>query len=135
MQEQVSEAAGRQFSALVIDNDYLDRDMLRIALESAKYRVIEARTGQHAENSLVAQRFDLLILDLQIPALDGRQFLKTVRAKDEHKHTHVIVITDTAHMATTEIHDLADFVMFKPINVVKFTEFARRIRSMATRAE
>jgi hypothetical protein len=45
-----------------------------------------------------------------------------------HRKMRVVVVTANAHMATGEVNELADFVMYKPINVMQFAEFAERIK-------
>lgn len=66
---------------LVIDDASLARLYYRQALESAGFEVGEAFNGIEALEALLATRFDLLIVDVNMPQMDGLSFLETLRAK------------------------------------------------------
>lgn len=65
---------------LVIDDEMPIRRMLRIALKSAGYEVLEAENGETGLASIVRQQPDLVVLDLGLPDLDGHQVLAELRA-------------------------------------------------------
>jgi CheY-like chemotaxis protein len=118
---------GEQYTALVIDDNLNNRDIFRIALESVGFTVSECEDGFSGLQVLAANTFHLLILDLQMPLIDGHMVLHKVREQPRHTHMNIFVVTANAHMATDDIHDLADYVMLKPINVVEFADFAKRL--------
>jgi two-component system chemotaxis response regulator CheY len=66
---------------LVIDDAGLVRLYYRSALEAAGFEVGEALNGLEALEHLVAGRFDLLIVDVNMPQMDGVSFLRVLRAK------------------------------------------------------
>jgi CheY-like chemotaxis protein len=117
-------------TALVIDDNFFNRDIFKIALETAGYNVTQAEGGAEGISELERDTFDLLVLDLQMPTVDGRSVLRTLRTNPLHKNMRIVIVTANPHMATDELTDIADYVMYKPINVVEFSEFARRLRSM-----
>ncbi len=119
------------YSALIIDDNWFNRDIFRIALESAGYSVTELDNGQEGIKVLEQQTFNLLILDLQMPLVDGRTVLVKVREHSLHKKMRVVVVTANAHMATSDVDEMADYVMYKPINVMEFSEFVRRLKNMS----
>ena len=116
------------YTALVVDDNFFNRHIFHIALESVGYTVSESEDGVHSVAVLNEKTFDLLVLDLQMPTLDGRAVLKLVRANPLHKNMRVIVVTANAHMATEDIDEMADYIMHKPIDVVEFSEFVRRLK-------
>lgn len=65
---------------LVIDDEMPIRRMLRIALKSAGYEVLEAENGETGLATIVRQQPDLVVLDLGLPDLDGHQVLAELRA-------------------------------------------------------
>lgn len=65
---------------LVIDDEMPIRRMLRIALKSAGYEVLEAENGETGLATIVRQQPDLVVLDLGLPDLDGHQALAELRA-------------------------------------------------------
>lgn len=115
-------------SALIIDDNWFNRDIFRIALESAGYRVSEASGGPAGLQILERETFNLLILDLQMPTIDGNTVLRSVRSRAFHKDMHVVVVTAHLHMAAGDIEALSDFVMGKPINIAEFTMFVERLK-------
>lgn len=119
----------RTSTALVVDDNFYNRDIFRIALENAGFVVSEMEDGAQGLSILKQQTFDLLILDLQMPHVDGLTLLRSLRASNGREHIFVVVVTANAHMATTEVQGLADYVMYKPISVPEFTAFVGRLRT------
>lgn len=73
-------AAGR---VLVVDDQEDIRDMARLVLEGAGYGVTTATSGREALRLARAEVFDLMLLDINMPDLDGWATLKLLRADDE----------------------------------------------------
>jgi DNA-binding response OmpR family regulator len=66
---------------LVVDDDLTTRKMLRFVLEQqAGHRVVEAEHAAHAEQCLAEDRFDLAMIDLVMPGIDGLELCKRIRA-------------------------------------------------------
>jgi two-component system KDP operon response regulator KdpE len=65
--------------ALVIDDEVQIRRLLRLTLEAATYRVIDASTGQAGLTEAATRRPDIVILDLGLPDLDGTEVLRRLR--------------------------------------------------------
>lgn len=118
-------------AALIIDDNFYNRHIFHIALEAVGYQVVETEDGIAGLSTLETQPFHLLVLDLQMPVMDGRAVLNKLRTQDRYRDMHIIVVTANAHMATSDIDDLADYVMYKPIDVQEFSEFARRLKQIA----
>jgi CheY-like chemotaxis protein len=115
-------------TALIVDDNWHNRNIFKIALESVGYKVMESADGVEGIATLENQTFDLLVLDLQMPNVDGRKVLQTVKAQPFHSKMSVLVVTANAHMATDDISNLADYIMYKPIDVVEFSGFASRLK-------
>jgi DNA-binding response OmpR family regulator len=66
---------------LVVDDDLTTRKMLRFVLEQqAGHRVVEAEHAAQAEQCLAEERFDLAMVDLVMPGIDGLELCKRIRA-------------------------------------------------------
>ncbi len=78
---------------LIVDDSLSMRQLVKAALSSAGYMVLDACDGQDALNKLVGQRVNLIISDVNMPNMDGITFLKTLKNKPEHKFTPVVMLT------------------------------------------
>ncbi len=66
---------------LVVDDDLTTRKMLRFVLEQqAGHRVLEAEDGEAAQRALDGERFDLVMVDVVMPGIDGLELCKRIRA-------------------------------------------------------
>ena len=68
-------------SILVVDDNPDDRNLFKRMLEGAGYSVVESSSGREALTAVEKTRFDLMILDLSMPDLDGFDVLRAVRSK------------------------------------------------------
>ncbi len=78
---------------LVVDDDPGARELLRRTLESQGHRVREAQDGRAALERLAETRPSLILLDLQMPRMNGFEFLHELRQKPAWRDIPVIVVT------------------------------------------
>jgi len=78
---------------LVVDDDADFRVGLRMALEMKGYQVEEAENGEIALAKLTAKAPLLVLLDLQMPVMNGREMLQRMRATPELKEVPVVIIS------------------------------------------
>jgi two-component system, cell cycle response regulator DivK len=81
---------------LVADDRPSSRELLRLVLERAGYAVIEAEDGQQALEQARAESPDLILLDLQMPGLDGYQVLAALRGEARFADLPVLALTASA---------------------------------------
>jgi PAS domain S-box-containing protein len=84
-------SAGRL--ALVIDDLPDNRGVLRHGLEREGWTVIEAENGRLGLDLFAARKPDLVLLDLMMPVMDGFEFLRELRYRDDGRKVPVVVIT------------------------------------------
>ena len=75
---------------LIVDDDAQVRRLCRLALEESGYLVGEATNGKNALAAIEETDFDLIVLDLAMPDMDGFEFLKTVHVKSPNLRIVVI---------------------------------------------
>lgn len=68
---------------LLVDDDAHMREVMRFALEKAGHQVTEARDGAEAFALAQQQAFDLVVLDIVMPELDGLELCRKLRARGE----------------------------------------------------
>ena len=78
---------------LVVDDDADFRTGLRIALEMKGYQVDEAAHGEEALLKLLEKPPLLVLLDLQMPVMNGREMLQRMRGTPELKDVPVVIIS------------------------------------------
>jgi two-component system, chemotaxis family, chemotaxis protein CheY len=78
---------------LVVDDSASVRQVAGIALRGAGYEVIDAADGKQALTKLNGDKIHLIICDINMPQMDGIEFLKHVKAHPSYKFTPVIMLT------------------------------------------
>jgi two-component system, cell cycle response regulator len=79
---------------LVVDDDSMSRKLLRRAVETQGYEVVDAATGAEALKALAGdQSFDAVLLDIEMPELDGFETLERIKADESISHLPVIMIS------------------------------------------
>jgi DNA-binding response OmpR family regulator len=68
---------------MVVDDDREIVEMTRMILESGGYRVIPAFSGEEALNRVGTERPDLILLDINMPGMDGWELLKLLKVDQE----------------------------------------------------
>ena len=85
---------------LVVDDDAVTRRVLKQILTGPmQASVVEAANGMGALDMINREQPDLVVLDLQMPGLDGIEALRTIRTWRHTRHLPVIVITSSADEA------------------------------------
>ncbi len=76
---------------LVADDEAAVRDLLTRVLGNAGHEVVAVESGEAALRKLARERFDVLVVDKNLPSMDGLDVMRLVR--DHHPHLCAIMIT------------------------------------------
>ena len=68
-----------KLTVLIVDDEQSIRRFLRVSLESQKYAIFEASTGQDALAKVVSEKPDIVVLDLGLPDMDGVDITRLIR--------------------------------------------------------
>jgi DNA-binding response OmpR family regulator len=85
--------ASEQYSLLVVDDNEMNRDMLGRRLQRQGYRVTMAVDGRQALDIMSQQPFDLVLLDIMLPVMNGYEVLEELRASQSLSQIPVIITT------------------------------------------
>jgi len=115
---------------LVVEDDALLAEGLTSVLARAGHVVEHATTGRHADILLVDEQFDLVVLDVGLPDIDGFEVLRRLRQR--HSATNVLVLTarDAVEDRVRGLDLGADDYLTKPFSV---NEFEARVRALLRR--
>lgn len=116
--------------ALVVDDNQDNRLLMKLGLTQAGYEVTEAKDGLDGLDKIKTRSFHLLILDLQMPRLNGLEVLRQLRKDKAYDHLHIVVATANPHLAVTDdLYEYADFVLQKPLDLMAFIQLAQRVKA------
>ena len=105
---------------LVVDDEKTITDLVGIYLRNEGYQVTLAYTGADAARAILSQEFDLAVLDIMLPDIDGFELLRTIRAD----HTYPVIMLTARDAQADKIDGLtlgaADHVVtpFRPLELV-----------------
>ena len=81
---------------LVVEDQEDSRRILRDLLTSADYEIMEAVNGEEALTAAAKQRPDLILMDIQLPIMDGYEATRRIKADPTLAHVPVIAVTSYA---------------------------------------
>ena len=104
---------------LVVEDNELNMKLLRDVLVATGYRTLEATTGTEAVELAAAHEPDLVLMDIQLPDIDGVQALHRLRADDRTAGIPVLAVTAQAMQGDRQLFLAAGFdgYVSKPVNV------------------
>jgi len=90
------------WSVLIVDDEPLTQDLLRLMLEPAGFRVTEAENGLVALQKVQENRPDIMILDVMMPFMDGITVCKKIRSNDETADLPIVMLSGKTHLNAVE---------------------------------
>ncbi len=111
---------------LVVEDNEKNMKLFRDVLKATGYATLEASTGEHAVELAVSHRPALVLMDVQLPGIDGVEALALLRADPRTASIPVLALTAQAMQGDRERFLSAGFdgYISKPIDV---TDFLRTI--------
>jgi DNA-binding response OmpR family regulator len=105
---------------LVVDDNEMNRDMLSRRLQRQGYEVTVAEHGVRALELMRANDYDLVLLDVMMPQLNGYEVLEEVKQDERLRHVPIIMISamDDLDSVVKCIELGAEDYLFKPFNPV-----------------
>ena len=103
---------------LVVDDEHALRDMMTMRLKANGYDVVTAIDGEDGLNKARAERPDLILLDIMMPAMDGLMVLSRLKSDLELSFVPVIMLTaksDTEAIMESQSAGAADYIL-KPFD-------------------
>ena len=113
---------------LVVEDNELNMKLFREVLESSGHRMLEAETGRRAVALTTEHRPDLVLMDIQLPDIDGVEALRILRADERTASVPVLALTAQAMEGDRERFLPAGFdgYLSKPVNIADLLDAVRR---------
>jgi CheY-like chemotaxis protein len=117
--------------ALIIEDDADLSTIFAQALQAAEFETEIAEDGQVATTRLNETIPSVVVLDLHLPHVSGRDILDQIRTDPRLKDTRVMLATADPAMAET-LRTEADLILIKPISFGQLRDLAKRLRPLDT---
>jgi DNA-binding response OmpR family regulator len=119
--------------ALIVEDEAPIREIVRLHLSLAGFETAEVADGREALHRLRADRFDLVVLDVMLPGVDGVTLCRTLRSGGPNQRAGVLMLTarDTELEKVLGLESGADDYLTKPFGV---REFMARVTAILRRA-
>ena len=119
---------------LVVEDDPAIRELVSLHLKLEGYGVVPSADGSEALRLARAERFDLIVLDIMLPGLDGVSVLGAIRRDSANRDTPILMLTARREEAdkVLGLETGADDYLTKPFGV---REFVARVHALRRRAQ
>ena len=101
---------------LVADDEPQIRRVMRVTLGGAGYLVVEARSGEEALEKLREERFELVLLDVNLPGMTGIETCRKIRAQSD-VHVMMLTVRNSNQDAVEALDAGADDYVTKPFSI------------------
>jgi CheY-like chemotaxis protein len=86
---------------MIVEDELMLQDVYKLVLETKGFKVVTANNGQEALDKIKKLNPDIILLDVLMPVMDGKQFLRTVDLS-KYPKTKVIVYSNLSDSSTEE---------------------------------
>ena len=114
---------------LTVDDSRTMREMLRLSLQQAGFRVLQAEDGLHGLEVLEGEQPNVIITDINMPRMDGFGFIEAVRSDTTRRATPILVLTteaDAEKKARARAAGATGWIV-KPFDPIKLVDAIRRV--------
>jgi two-component system cell cycle response regulator DivK len=120
---------------LIAEDNPVNRELLREILEAGEYRVIEAEDGEQALSKIDESKPDLVLLDINMPVLDGFATIRRLRERPGCSDVPAVAVTAYAMKEDRERILAAGFdgYVSKPINTTALLKEIQRLLEVTSK--
>jgi len=123
----------KSLSILVADDDMVMQRLIVTLLKHAGHTGVVVNNGKEALACLAQRQFDVLLLDIMMPEMDGLELLAAIRSEEKKSNRHQKIIMLTGHAEPTDASRLkqagADGYVIKPINAKQLFDELLRVNT------
>ena len=134
--DDISQLLNDQLRILVVDDDPIQNAFAVEFITTPTTKVVSAPSGQDGLQKLAAGRFDSILVDYDMPEMNGIEFIKAVRANPFHREIPIIMVSSRNDvMSVDDAYSAgANFFDTKPVNWPLLANQIRTILRKKTKA-
>jgi CheY-like chemotaxis protein len=118
---------------LVVEDVPSQQKLLVTVLKKAGHLVSSADSGQRALELFHEQSFDIILMDVQMPGMNGLDAMRAIRECEKETETHVLIVAVTAHALSGDEDKClaagADAYVRKPVRLVELMGLLKQLVS------
>lgn len=116
---------------LIVDDNSASRDLLRAILKGFQFEIVEACHGQQALDRIRQERPDLVLLDIDMPVLDGYGVVRVIRQDAHFAELPIVAVTAYAMDSDREKALAAGFTAYvtKPVRAASLRKQVKELLS------
>jgi two-component system chemotaxis response regulator CheY len=121
------------YKVLVVEDSPTMRQLIVFALKRIRgFQIVEANDGVDGLKKLSAQKFDLIVTDINMPIMDGLKLVSMVRNDPNYKETPIIVITTEGATEDREraLALGANEYITKPIQTIQILDTVKKLMNV-----
>jgi len=125
---------GPSLRILLVEDNPVNLKFARVLLGKHGHHVVTAENGKESLEALAQGEFDLILMDVQMPVMNGEEALREIRAKEEGITCHQKVIALTAHALRDEkerfLNEGFDGYISKPMEQWELIDEMKRVMNL-----
>ena len=127
-----------QYIVLLVDDNSINLMVEQAMLKKMGHTVVAATNGEEALRAMDEQEFDVVLMDIQMPLMDGVDTTRAIREREAHSGNHTPIIAVTAHTSAIEkeryISSGMDGYVAKPVDFDRLSSEMKRVSTLKKRA-
>ena len=118
---------------LIVDDIFTNRLLLVELLRTLDHEYVQVENGKEAIEALESDSFDLVLMDIEMPVMNGLETTMYIREKFQHPKNRIPIVALTAHNPQLFFEDFRDVgfdkLLTKPYSIEKLSAIVRDFKS------
>lgn len=120
----------KNLTILLVEDDYVSQLVVKSICKMRNWNISVASNGKEALEMLHHKKFDLILMDIQMPEMSGTDVTKIIRGKEKITGSHVPIIATTAYAMADDkqqiLNEGMDDYISKPVSLTRLQEIVER---------
>jgi two-component system, sensor histidine kinase len=122
----------KQKKILIVEDNIVNQELVKENFEKIGFQVVLANNGAEAVDEFDKDEFDVILMDLMMPVMDGVEATKQIRAKEEGKDKKVPIIALTANNVFENVKQICykvgmDRYATKPMDMNEIIKYLKEL--------